>query len=156
MAQAGVQIEGLREFTRALREIDRALGRELQQIHKGFSGTVASAAQSSAPRRSGKLAGTIKARATQRDASITGGRGIAYFGLAEFGGSVPTRKGQKRPRRFVKPYKGPLGRVPEPWYERSDDGYFFYPAARAHRKVIEERYSPSVARLMKIAFPRAG
>lgn len=69
---AGIQIEGAREFRRAAKKAGMDL-KDLRAIHKAAAGIVVTKARSWAPRTSGRLASTIRAGATQRAAIVRAG-----------------------------------------------------------------------------------
>lgn len=73
-----VTVTGAREVRRALREIEDAAAKkgmqaELKSAYMAAARVVEIAAKQEAPRQSGKLAGTIKAKATTRGAAVTVG-----------------------------------------------------------------------------------
>lgn len=166
MTTAGIQVEGLREFRRALGLAGKEAPKALQRHHKTIATRIARDAAARAPRRSGALARDIRPYATQRDARVVGGQKVVYFGVQEFGGSVPSpgnagigRIRRKRDhddlaagRRIrIKPYRGPVGRR-RPWWD-SPDGYFLFPAGRAHRQQIIAEYIDALDEIVQIAFP---
>lgn len=86
MAGEKIQIEGLRETTARLRKLDKALVKEIRVINKAAAESVALEAKARAPRRSGKLAGSIRAGATQRSGIVRmGGAAVPYAGPIHFG-----------------------------------------------------------------------
>jgi hypothetical protein len=144
--------EGLNEFRKDLRAAQSQTLKELSQTHKRIGEIVADEAERRAPKRSGRLARSIKSSASQRDVRVRGGgREVPYFGVQEFGGSVPSRKDQSYPRRRIKPYRGPLGRS-GPWWDENH-GYFLHPAARAKREEILEAYLEAMDELTERVFP---
>ena len=87
MAQvADVRIEGARELARSLRAVDKGLPKEMARIHKRVAEPVADKARAKAPKRTGRLASSIKAYGTQRAAAIgAGARLPPYAGVIEYG-----------------------------------------------------------------------
>lgn len=84
---ADIRIEGLRELNKALREVDEALPKEMRSNLKAVADRVASKAAGRVPRRSGKLASSIRGLASQKSASIAEGTArVPYAGSFEFGG----------------------------------------------------------------------
>lgn len=84
-----VEIRGLTEFQRALRQIDRSLPRELRKVNKSAAEIVADAARTRAQSLGGvaaKSAPSIKATAEQRRAKVALGGARYPFALgANFG-----------------------------------------------------------------------
>lgn len=87
MAETGFKVEGLRELNTNLRKINRELPKGVTQIHKQIAQPVAEVARAKVKSRSGRLAGTVRALATQRAASIAAGRGtMVYAPINHYGG----------------------------------------------------------------------
>jgi len=87
---SAIRIEGGRELRRALRTAAGDLD-DLKTAHKQVAAVVASAAQEDAPKRSGKLAGSIRPNSGQRYARVSVGNnrstaaGIPYAGPIHWG-----------------------------------------------------------------------
>lgn len=73
-ADVRIRVEGLRELTGTLRRLSRELPKELREIHLRAAEPVARRAKATGPRRSGRLVGTVRALASQRDARVVVGR----------------------------------------------------------------------------------
>jgi len=87
--QAGIQVHGLKELASSLRALDRDLARELQQTNKAIAEEVAEVVRAKVPKKTGRAAGTVRARATAQRASLVGGGARApYYPWLDFGGSV--------------------------------------------------------------------
>jgi HK97 gp10 family phage protein len=89
MAKPQVQVEGLDDLRKNLRKLDKDLAKGLTKIHKALAEPVADKARARAPRRTGKLAGSVKPSGTQRAALIRAGVGLKpynYAGISEYGG----------------------------------------------------------------------
>lgn len=85
-ADSGIRVQGLDEIRRGLRRLNSELPKELTRIHKKAATVVADAARARAPRRSGRLAGSIKPQAGQRYARVAAGRkAVPYAGPIHFG-----------------------------------------------------------------------
>ena len=85
-ADSGIRVQGLDEIRRGLRRLNSELPKELTRIHKKAANVVADAARARAPRRSGRLAGSIKPQAGQRYARVAAGRkAVPYAGPIHFG-----------------------------------------------------------------------
>ena len=65
----GLQVDGLKDVQKALRDVDKALPRELRKANLAAAEIVAVEARRLAPRQSTKLLKSIKAQAGQREAS---------------------------------------------------------------------------------------
>jgi hypothetical protein len=82
---ARIQVEGAVELRRALKRMGADL-KDLTKINREAAEVVAGDARSNAPRLTGKLAGSIKGRATKTRATVTAGsRFIPYAGPIHFG-----------------------------------------------------------------------
>lgn len=109
----GVEIQGLREFSRRVRSADKELSKEMRRGMKSIAETVARSAKESVPKRSGKLANSIRPTSTPKVGKVSmGGARVPYAGFIEFGGSVGRNNSVKRP--FVK-----NGRYLRPAYEKN-------------------------------------
>lgn len=86
----GLEIEGGRTLRRTLKEAGADL-KELKAVHREVAGVVAGRAASWAPKVSGRLAGTVRAGATQRAAVVRAGNnrrskaGVPYAGPIHWG-----------------------------------------------------------------------
>ncbi len=87
MSRPVMRIEGLRELTRSLKAAEDGLQKEVNAIFKGAATKVASAARRRLPKRSGRLAASVRPFGTQRKPGVRVGRARApYAGPVEFGG----------------------------------------------------------------------
>lgn len=81
-----VRVEGLRELNRAFRKLPPEYKREQKDIHKKTAVPVASNAEARAPRRSGRLAASIRPQGTQREGRVAAGRAsVPYAGPIHWG-----------------------------------------------------------------------
>src|SRR5262245_21926026 len=97
MAEA-VKVEGLREFVRGLKDMDRTLGKAVRLALNDAADIIVSDAKPKVPTRSGRAAGTVKARSTQTAARVVGGGNRApYYPWLDFGGRVGRRQSVRRP-----------------------------------------------------------
>lgn len=99
---SAVQVEGLAKLRRDLRTMDRELGKELTRELKAAAEAVLPAARSLAPRRSGALAGSLRAAAAGNKASIRSR--LPYANAVHWG--TGARRGKPgphniAPRKFV-------------------------------------------------------
>lgn len=93
-----VRIEGLREFVRGIKTMDRELPKALRMAFNDAADIVVSDARPRVASRSGRAKGTVKARSTQTSARVVGGGSRApYYPWLDFGGRVGRRRSVKRP-----------------------------------------------------------
>jgi len=93
-----IQIEGLRQFARSLREMDSDLPKALRLGFNDAAELVVAEARSRVARRSGRAASTVKAQSTRTAARIAaGGRRAPYFPWLDFGGRVGRNRSVVRP-----------------------------------------------------------
>jgi len=93
-----VRIDGLREFQRGLKAMDRDLGKAVRVAFNDAADIIVRDARPKVARRSGKAAGSVKVRSTQTSARVSGGGGRApYYPWLDFGGRVGRRHQTKRP-----------------------------------------------------------
>lgn len=123
MATAQIRIEGLREFTSDLRSVDRRLPREIRSLNKDAADKVATEARKRAPRRTGRLAGSIRSGATQRHAYVK--TNLIYGPVIEFGW----------PGHNIEPQP------------------YIYAAIGSTRDDVMEAYAEGLEDLMRRAFP---
>lgn len=85
-----IRVEGLEEIRAALKQAEETgLLKALAQANKTGAAVVAKAAQSLAPHRSGKLAGSVRALGSQRSGRVrAGGAGVPYAGAIHWGRKV--------------------------------------------------------------------
>lgn len=107
---AKIEVKGLREFQRALKDMDAGLPKQLRLALNEASGVIIDYARPRFPRRSGTAAASLKARSSQREARVAlGGRRAAYAPWLDFGGQGRI-KGRPPKRDFIKSgryvYKG--------------------------------------------------
>lgn len=81
-----IRVEGIRELARSLRAVDRDLPKALGPLHKEVAEPVARTAEGLAPKRSGRMAGNIRALGSQRAGQIAvGKKAIPYAGPIHYG-----------------------------------------------------------------------
>lgn len=100
---ASVKVDGLREFRRGLKDLDKGLPKVLRLAFNDAVNIVVDDAQPRVPRRSGRAAGSVKAASTQSAAKIkAGGNRVPYFPWLDFGGKRRGRGGGVAERPFKK------------------------------------------------------
>ncbi|MEU5721571.1 HK97 gp10 family phage protein [Micromonospora sp. NPDC047738] len=107
---AKIRVTGLRDFQRALRDMDAGLPKQLRLALNEAANEVIDYAQPRVPRKTGAAAASLKARSSQREARIAaGGRRAPYYPWLDFGGEGRI-KGRPAKREFIKSgryvYKG--------------------------------------------------
>lgn len=96
-----IRIEGLREFIRAVKSADADLPKAVRLAGNAAADIVVRAAKPRVPRRSGRAAGSIRARSTQSEARVaSGGARAPYMPWLDFGGRVGRNHATRRP--FIK------------------------------------------------------
>lgn len=130
----GVNIEGLAELRKALKQVSDAAPKELAQAGKATASFVADHARGRAEGLGGvaaHVAPSIRPSGTQRGGAITfGGSSYPMAAGAEFGG---------RGRPTTQQFQPHLGRT----------GYFIYPTIREDAEQIEEHFSDAIDHLMR-------
>lgn len=127
-----VQVRGLKELQRSLRQIDKGLGPEMRKGLNEVAEIVAGSARPLVPVRTGKARASIKAGSSARGAAIkVGGTKAPYFPWLDFGGRVGPEKSVRRP--FI-----PGGR-------------YIYPSLRRHRDDVETKLFEVLERLAAAA-----
>jgi hypothetical protein len=125
-----IQVKGLREYGKALKNIDKKLGPELRKGLNEVAGIVADTARPLVPVQTGKAAASIKPGSTQRGAALkVGGNAAPYFLWLDFGGRVGRNKSVHR--AFLKA------------------GRYIYPSLKAKRQEAIEKLEEVLDRLAK-------
>lgn len=113
-----VQIEGLRDIVRALRQVDADLPKALRLAANMAADIVVNEARRDVPTRTGRAKASIKAKSTRTAARVTsGGRRAPYMPFLDYGGRVGRNKSVRRP--YI------------------SDGRYVYPAFRRKRAEFE-------------------
>ena len=132
MAREMVRIDGLRDFQRALRQMDKDLPRQMRVAFNNASQLVVDYAKPRVPTRSGAARGSLKVRSSPRQARIAaGGRRAPYYPWLDFGGRVGRDRSVQRPFRT--------------------EGRYVYPGLRENREEITEVMSVALADLARDA-----
>lgn len=101
MVAEPIHIEGLREFTRAVKKLDADLPKAVRLAGNTAAEIVVRAAKPRVPTLTGRAAGSIRARSTQSEARVAeGGARVPYMPWLDFGGRVGRKHATKRP--FIK------------------------------------------------------
>ena len=142
-ASVKLDVEGLKEFRAALKAVDAAFPKQLQQVNKRAAELIVPEAKRRAGQVRPNLASglarvgsrgvnSIRAGASQRSAYIMGGGArVPWFGGNEWGSSG-------RYRQFP---------------GRTTEGYILWQAAKTKEPEVFETYSEMIAALSAAAFP---
>lgn len=107
-----IKIEGLAQFSRGLRKIDKDLPKVLRVANNEGAEIVAATTRRIMAKRSGKGAKSVKTKSTRTAARVSeGGNRAPYVPWLDFGGHVGRRHATARP--FIK-----VGRYLYPSWER--------------------------------------
>lgn len=99
---APLRIDGIREFQKALRAVDRDLPKALRLTLNEATTVVIDWAVPRIPRRTGRAAASVKAKSSQREARVSiGGRRAPWMPWLDFGGEGK-RPGRPAYREFFK------------------------------------------------------
>lgn len=97
-AEGSIQVEGLRELRKALRDAEDATPKALRLAGNDAAELVVDASKSRMPSKSGRAKRSVRATSSQTSASVSGGgRRVPYYGWLDFGGSVGKGRSIKRP-----------------------------------------------------------
>lgn len=128
MTRPRIEVEGLREFQRSLRQMDADLPKQIRVVLNASGEIVIKYARPMIPSKSGAARASMKLRSSQREARLAaGGRRAPYYPWLDFGGAVGPNDSVTRP--FVK-----IGR-------------YVYPTLRDHNAEIQEAMSEGLQRL---------
>lgn len=123
-----IEVEGVREFQRSLRQMDAGLAKQLRVVFNDAAEIVVTHARPKVARRTGAAAASIKVRSSQREARLAaGGRKAPYYPWLDFGGAVGPGKSVKRD--FV------------------TEGRYIYPTVREQNVAIQQAMSDGLTRL---------
>ena len=131
-----VNVEGLRELNKALKELGPEFPKEMRKTNKDVADGVASEARSAALSLGGvaaKAAPSLKASAGTTSAGVAlGGNSAPWAAGAEFGG------GRRPTTKQFRPWRG----------NGPDAGYFLYPTIRENAEQIEGQYREALDELI--------
>lgn len=127
-----IKVAGLKDFQRALKQMDGESQKQLRVVLNQSATTVAQGAARRVPRRTGKAAASLRAMSSQREARVMGGsKKVPYYGWLDFGGRIGRDKSQRRP--FVA------------------GGRYMYPTFSANRDSIYKSLAAGLAKLARDA-----
>lgn len=127
-----IKITGLAEFNRNLRKLDADLPKVLRMAHNEAAQLIVNWAQPRVPRKTGRAAGTLKARSTRTESRVQGGsKRVPWYAFLDFGGRVGPKRSVKRP--FIK------------------EGRYIYPALSANYDEFAELLTEKLIEVAKQA-----
>lgn len=95
---APIRIEGLAQFSRALRKLDADAPKGIRLAFNEAADLVVARVRPKVPKRTGRAANSVVAKSTRTQARIAaGGRKAPYFPWLDFGGRVGRKKRTVRP-----------------------------------------------------------
>jgi hypothetical protein len=125
MIKDAVKVDGLNQFVKGLKSLDRELPKALRKGLNEAVDLVVTSARSKVARRSGKAAASLRAGSTQKAARIVaGGSRAPYYPWLDFGGKV-----------------GPKHAVSRRFYR---SGRYIYPALAERREETERLVSQAI------------
>lgn len=132
MVRPSIDVSGIRQFARQVRQMDRELGKTVRVVLNSSAQLVVDRAGPKIPTRTGAARSSLKVRSSQREARVAaGGRRAPYYPWLDFGGSGPNN----RP-------------APRPFYT---EGRYVYPSVRENRDEITRTMSTGLADLARSA-----
>lgn len=128
IAMDAIRVEGLTQFSRALRQVDKDAPKQLRIIGNQAADVVAGKARPRVALRSGKAQRSIKASSTRTLSRVKGGGPKQpYYPWLEFGGRVGRKQATRR--QLVK------------------SGRYIYPAYAAKRAFIQAQLTVGMVKL---------
>lgn len=92
-----VKITGLAEFNRNLRKLDSDLPKILRLAHNASAQLIVDWARPRVARKTGRAAGTVKAKSTRTESRVQGGsKSAPYYPWLDYGGRVGPKKSVQR------------------------------------------------------------
>jgi len=133
--ESAIRIEGLAQFSRALRKLDNDLPKLLRLAMNDAAAVVVDYGQARMPRRTGRAVSTIKARSTRTSVRVVeGGPKAPYVPWLDFGGTVGRGRRRIRTGRGIRGAARFAGSVKRPYY---NEGRYLYPALHDKRDEIQ-------------------
>lgn len=85
---ASISIEGIKELNRAFKSVGKAATNDLKGAHADAAKVIAKEAKTKTPRRTGRLAASLRSSGTQRGGVVRAGKAsVPYAGPIHFGWS---------------------------------------------------------------------
>jgi len=97
-APVQVKVEGLRQFTKSLKDVDRELPKAVRLSNNRVATIVVDGARPEVPFRTGKARASMKAKSTRTAVRVgAGSKRVPYYGFLDFGGKTGIDKSVVRP-----------------------------------------------------------
>jgi hypothetical protein len=126
-----ITVTGLREFQRALKDMDTGLPKMIRVVLNDATGVVIDWARPRIPSRTGRARASLKARSSQRVARVAlGGNRAPWVPWLDFGGEG-RRKGRPPARPFIR------------------DGRFLYQGLKVKRAQVTDMMAAGLTELAK-------
>jgi hypothetical protein len=126
-----ITVTGLREFQRALKDMDTGLPKMIRVVLNDATGVVIDWARPRIPSRTGRARASLKARSSQREARVAlGGNRAPWVPWLDFGGEG-RRKGRPPARPFIR------------------DGRFLYQGLKVKRAQVTDMMAAGLTELAK-------
>jgi hypothetical protein len=101
MPEDPIHVEGLRQFSRDLKQLEGDMPKVLRLGLNSVAGVVVDEARPRVASRSGRARGSVRAKSTRTAVRVAGGgKRVPYYGWLDYGGRVGRGKAQVRP--FIK------------------------------------------------------
>lgn len=114
-----VEIEGLKEFNKALRQMGGDLPKGTRLAFNEAADLIVQKARPRVDRKTGRAGRSVKAASTRKFARVSGGGNrVPYYGWLDFGGRVG------RNRAIYRPYKGDGRFIYASYFPLRDSGEF--------------------------------
>lgn len=127
-----IEIEGLREFQAALKQMDGESQKQIRVALNSVADVVTQGAARRVPTRTGAAKASLKSQSSQREAKVLGGsKKVPYYGWLDFGGRVGRNRSVKRP--FVR------------------SGRYLWPTVAANRTTLTAALQEALVRLARDA-----
>lgn len=127
-----VQVEGLTQFRRSIRQLDKELGKGLRAALNACSTFLIEQARPLVPKVSGKAQRSMKARSSQDSVRIAvGGKAAPYYPWLDYGGR--TGRGGSAHRPFI------------------PEGRYLYPTLGKHRATFDRILAEGLADVARSA-----
>lgn len=148
-----IEVEGLGQYRRDLRQVSTEFPRELRKLNKSAAELIVDEARGRAQSIGGvaaHVAPSLKAQAQGTSAAVKlGGNRYPMAGGAEFGAGRNTNRQTRRgPVRGWNQFDSWTG-------NSSDAGYFLYPSIRARQDDVIELYAEGLEQIAERAFKGA-
>lgn len=137
MPRRDIEVHGLRELRRALREAEGRSPKELQQANKQAAGIVVREAQRRAPRGKHEGGGRVQPAWQSIKAQATTGRGVIAFG------------GQRAPHEPVVNFGGTIARHASTSRTRVRRREHIYASIERKRGAVLDTYEDALKRITK-------